>query len=131
VVPGDAGDDARVETGADRERAEYTAWLDPEAAAGREPELEAWLLDDVEPWGQEAWDRKPADVGPAGPTAAVPWASGPTAGDVGRPLFAQDGAADVMAPSPFLAALTEQAVADVAPCPTASWSGCCAPPSGW
>jgi Domain of unknown function (DUF222) len=35
-------------------------------------------------------------------------ASGP-----GRPLFAQDGAGDVMAPCPSLAALTEQAVADV------------------
>jgi hypothetical protein len=37
VVPGDAGDGARVEMGADRERAEYMAWLDRGAAAGREP----------------------------------------------------------------------------------------------
>ncbi len=32
----------------------------------------------------------------------------------GRPLFAEDGAGDVMPPVPFLAALTEQAVTDVA-----------------
>jgi hypothetical protein len=50
----------------------------------------------------------------AGPTAAFPRASGPAAGDLGRPLFAQDGAADMMTPSPFLVALTEQAVSDVA-----------------
>jgi hypothetical protein len=117
VVPGDVGDGARVETGADRE-----------------PEPEPWLLDDVEAWDSQAWDsqawdsqawdsqacdsealdREPANPVPAGPTTAVPGLAGPAAGELGRPLFAQDGAADVMAPSPFLAALTEQAVADVA-----------------
>ena len=114
VVPGDAGDGARAETSGDREWAEYAAWLDREAAAGREPELEGWLLDDVDPWDLEPWDPKPTNPVPAGPTPAVPGASGPAAGDLGRPLFVQDGAADVMPPSPFLAALTEQAVTDVA-----------------
>jgi hypothetical protein len=104
---------------ADPEWAQYVAWADWEAAAGRVPEPEPWLLDDVEPWDAEPWDPEPWDPGPAsraptGPTTAVPGACGLAAGDRGRPLFAQDGAADVMAPSPFLAALTEQAASDVA-----------------
>src|SRR5580700_8037972 len=55
----DTGRCRRRRTGgdrADRERAEYAAWLGREAAAGREPELGAWLLDDVEPWDVEPWD---------------------------------------------------------------------------
>ena len=100
VRPGDADGGARVEQGADREWTEYTAWLDRGAAVGGEPEPEPWLLDDVEPWDPEPWDGEPWNPEPAG--------------DLERPLFAQDGAADVMAPSPFLASLTEQAVGDVA-----------------
>jgi hypothetical protein len=99
VVPGDAGDGARVEMGGDREWAEYTAWLDREAAAGRESEPEPWLLDDVEPWDPEPDDPDLAGLMPGGAE---------------RPLFAEDGAGDVMPPVPFLAALTDQAVADVA-----------------
>jgi hypothetical protein len=86
-----AGDGGQADT--DAEWAEYVAWADREAAAGRVPEPEPWALEDVEPWD---------------PELDAPGLAGP-----GRPLFAEDGAGDVMAPSPFLAALTEQAVADV------------------
>ena len=120
--------DAAVDGGlqdADQEWAQYMAWADREAAAGREPEPEPWFLEDVEPWDLEPWDGEPCDLEsagpvPAGPAAGVPrpagapGASDPAARGLGRPLFAQDGAADVMAPSPFLAALIEQAISDVA-----------------
>jgi hypothetical protein len=110
-----AGAAGRDLEGADPEWAQYTAWSDREAAAGRVPEPDPWVLDDLESWDPEPWDPESASPAPAGPAAgAVPWASGPAAGHLGRPLFAQDGAADAMVPSPFLAALTEQAVADVA-----------------
>jgi hypothetical protein len=86
---------------ADTEWAQYVAWLDREAAAGRDPEPESW---DAEPD-----DRDVAGPAPAGhgPTSSAP--AGP-----GRPLFAEEGAGDQMPPSPFLAALTEMAVGDVA-----------------
>jgi hypothetical protein len=111
LLPDGAGDGGQAD--ADVEWAEYTAWADREAAAGRVPEPAPWVLDDVEswdlePWGQEQWD----------PELDAPYLTGPpadlVAADPARPLFAEDGAGDVMAPSPFLAALTEQAVADVA-----------------
>ena len=82
---------------ADAEWAEYVAWLDREAAAGREPE--PWPSGDDERWDPEFEDPDVDGPLPAGTT---------------RPLFAQDGAADVMPPSPFLAVLTEYAAADVA-----------------
>src|SRR5579863_190255 len=97
VVPGDAGDCAQVEMGGDREWAQYTAWLDREAAAGRE--AGPWTADEGEPWDPEPDDPDLAGLVPAG---------------TGRPLFAEDGTGDVMPPVPFLAALTEQAVTDVA-----------------
>ena len=97
VVPGDAGDCAQVEMGGDREWAQYTAWLDREAAAGRE--AGPWTADEGEPWDPEPDDPDLAGLVPSG---------------TGRPLFAEDGAGDVMPPVPFLAALTEQAVTDVA-----------------
>jgi hypothetical protein len=78
---------------ADPDWAEYVAWADREAAAGRVPEPEPWIADE---W--ESWDTEQNDPGVAGPE---------------RPLFAEVGAGDVMPPSPFLAALTEQAVSDV------------------
>ena len=87
---------------ADAEWAQYTAWLDREAAAGREPA--PWDPGDEEPWDPELDEPGFADPAPAGLSPAGP----------GRPLFAEDGTADVMAPVPFLAALTEQAVTDVA-----------------
>ena len=88
----------------DAEWAEYTAWLDREAAAGREPE----------PW--DAGDDEPLDVPePDDQGFAVP----------GRPLFAEDGAGDLMAPTPFLAALTEHAVSKWPSFPITSWLGCC------
>jgi hypothetical protein len=82
---------------ADAEWAQYVAWLDREAAAGREPE--PWPGEEAEPWDKGPADPDLDDQVPAGPR---------------RPMFAQDGAADVMRPSPFLAALTEQAVSDMA-----------------
>ncbi len=94
---------------ADPEWAQYVAWAEREAAAGRVPEPEPWVLDDVESWDLEAWDQEPRVPGLDAPGLAGPAPAGP-----GRPLFAEDGQADVMAPSPFLAALTEQAAADVA-----------------
>jgi hypothetical protein len=58
----------------------------------------------------------PGSGGDAGPEWAacgsVP--SNRVSSGAGRPLFAEDGVADVMPPSPFLAALTEQAVGDLA-----------------
>ena len=94
-LPGGAAD-------ADAEWAQYTAWLDREAAAGREPA--PW-----DPGDEEPWDPELDEPGLAGPAPAGLSPAGP-----GRPLFAEDGTADVMAPVPFLAALTEQAVTDVA-----------------
>jgi hypothetical protein len=94
---------------ADPEWAQYVAWADREAAAGREPEPESWAADEWEPWDPERDDPAFAGSVPAGSVPAGSVLCGP-----GRPLFAQDGAADVMVPSPFLAALTEHAVADVA-----------------
>jgi hypothetical protein len=97
-LPGGAG---AVDDG-DLEWAQYVAWADLEVAAGRGPEPEPWDPGDGEPCEAEACD--PGGPGPAGPARA----------GAPRPLFAEGGAADVMAPSPFLAALTEQAVAGVA-----------------
>ncbi len=88
---------------ADLEWAEYVAWADREAAAGRDPEPEPWVVDEREPWDPEPDDPE-----------SRPGACRRAPADPGRPLFAEDGAADVMPPVPFLAALTEQAVADVA-----------------
>jgi len=95
---------------ADSEWAEYTAWLDREAAAGREPE--PWPSWDAE-WDAE-WDAAPWGLESAEPDfpGSAPGGPVPPAGPE-RALFAEDGAADTMAPSPFLAALTEQAVSDV------------------
>jgi hypothetical protein len=121
LLPGGASD-------ADLEWAQYVAWVDREAAAGRGPEPEPWASDEWEPWDPEPWDPIPAGPALAGPIPAssVPAGSvpagpvpagavpGPVPAAPGRPLFAEDGAADVMPPSPFLAALTEQAVGDVA-----------------
>jgi Domain of unknown function (DUF222) len=94
-LPAAAGDE-------DAEWAQYTAWLDREAADGREPE--PWPVDDDELWDCEPWDPELDNpgLGARGPEGPV------------RPLFAEDGAGDVMPPGPALAALTEQAVADVA-----------------
>jgi hypothetical protein len=87
------------------------AWPDREAVAGRGLEPEPWASDE---W--ELWDPEPGD--PAGPALLGPATAGfvprPVAARPERPLFAEDGAADVMAPSPFLAALTEMASSDVA-----------------
>src|ERR1700733_5920162 len=107
LLPDVAGD-------ADLEWAEYVAWLDREAAAGRAPE--PWDLEEPETWAPE--DREPLEAEPEEPGFTSPVSGGPvpaapvSAGRV-RALFAQDGAADVLPPGPFLAALTEQAVAGV------------------
>ena len=92
----------------DPEWAAYVAWADREVAAGRGPEPEPWVVDEWELWDPEL-DGPGVAPAPAGPEVAVPGHLGAT-----RPLFAQDGAGDVMRPVPFLAALTEHAVADVA-----------------
>jgi hypothetical protein len=96
----------------DVEWAQYAAWLDREAVAGREPG--PWASDDEEPWEPGPWDLVPDDPDLAGPVPAGPAPAGPVPGGLGRSLFAQDGAGDVMPPSPFLGALTEQAAAGVA-----------------
>lgn len=80
----DAADD-------DMEWAEYVAWLDREADAGRAPEPGPWVSCDAEPWGPE----------PEGTDFTGLW-------------FAADGDADALPPGLALAALTEQAVSDVA-----------------
>ena len=67
----------------DPEWAEYVAWADQEAAAGRGPEPGPWVLDDGEP---------------SDPGAEVP------------ARFWQGEAADELPPSPLLAGLTEDAV---------------------
>lgn len=72
----------------DMEWAEYVAWLDREIAAGRDPEPGPWAPDDGE--------LRDLTLGETGPT-----------------LFAEGGDADVLPPSPLLAALTDQAVSDV------------------
>ncbi len=113
VPPLDSAGERRLPD-ADLEWVQYVAWADREAAAGRVPEPEPWVVDEWEPWDPELDD--PGVVGPACAASVFP-ASAPAGlpadGPV-RPLFAQDGAGDVMPPVPFLAALTEQAVSDVA-----------------
>ncbi len=120
-----AGPDGAVDRDledADPEWAQYVAWADREAAAAQVPEPEPWVIDDVESWDLEAWDQEPWDPERRGtrtspslvPPEPVPAGlcsrrAGSTFCGPGRPLFAQDGAADVMVPSPFLAALTEHA----------------------
>jgi hypothetical protein len=99
---------------ADLEWAQYVAWLDREAAAGRVPEPGPWAADEADPWDADLWDAEPDDPEPDDPEFTGPSAASPGPDDPGRPLFAVDGAGDVMAPGPFLAALTEQAVSDVA-----------------
>jgi hypothetical protein len=114
LLPNSVGGDLRD---ADPEWAEYVAWADREAAAGRVPEPEPWAFGDEEPWDPLPWDPDPDDPDPATPTPSPspsPSPAAPATGGPGRALFAEDGAGDLMAPSPFLAALTEQAVADVA-----------------
>lgn len=83
-LPGTADD-------GDAEWAEYVAWLDRESAAGRAPGPEIWAPDDAGPW-----DPQPEKT------------------DFTGPRFAAAGDADVLPPGPALAALTEQAVSDVA-----------------
>ena len=89
---------------------EFVAWLDRERAAGREP---------VPP------ERAPAqgisvclgadgiDPGLLAALCGTDGGGGQAGAGLG-PQFAQDAAADVLAPGPALAALTEAAVADVA-----------------
>src|ERR1700733_7760542 len=106
-LPDDAGD-------ADLEWAEYVAWVDREAAAGRDPE--PWDLEEPETWAPE--DGEPLEPereepGFTSPVSAGPVPAAPVSAGRVRPLFAQDGAADVLPPGPFLAALSEQAVAEV------------------
>jgi predicted CxxxxCH...CXXCH cytochrome family protein len=109
-LPGGDGDQAD----ADVEWAEYMAWLDREAAAGRGgPEPGPWLLNDEEPWDAEPWGPVPGDPNLAVPVRAAPMPAGSVHAEPGKHLFAEDGAADVMPPGPMLAALTEMAVGDV------------------
>ena len=90
--------------GADPEWAAYLAWLDRELAAGHDPD-DQWTLAAGEPAAEEA--EPPAGAGaPAGTEPSAPAA--PL-----RPGFGQGDAADVLAPSPLLAALTEEAAADL------------------
>ena len=98
-LPDAVGGPPDVAGDGDVEWAQYTTWLDREAAAGRDPEPGPWEADEREPW-----DPEPGD----------PVLTGPAPDGQARPLFAVDGAADLMPPCPQLAALTEQAIADVA-----------------
>jgi hypothetical protein len=98
----------------DTEWAEYVAWLDREIAAGRDGETPVdggpplWESDlwDPEVWEPEVWESDLWD-----PEVWEPEDSEPA--DPARPLFGQDGAADVLPPGPLLAGLTEQAVGDL------------------
>jgi hypothetical protein len=91
-LPGGLPDlDPDLDPGLDLEWAEYTAWVDRETAAGRDPGPGPWDLDDDE----EPWD--PAE-------AQEPW----------RPRFGQGDEADVLPPGPPLAGLTEEAVVGLA-----------------
>src|ERR1700722_19353792 len=101
------GPPPRVAGDEDLEWAEYVAWADREVAAGRGPE--PWALDEDEPW-----DPEPDDLDLTWPGTADPVPPGLAAAGPGRPLFGEEGVGDVMTPSPFLAALTELAVSDVA-----------------
>jgi hypothetical protein len=87
----------------DPEWTEYVAWLDREAAAGRSPEPDPWVAEDDEPWEPARRGLEPDGADFAGPAPTGPVPAGPVR------LFAQDGDADVMAPGPLLAALTELA----------------------
>ena len=87
---------------ADPEWAQYVAWADREAAAGRVPSPSPGIP------GTGSRGRRSRTARSLRPGLAGRCAAGPE-----RPLFAEGGAADVMPPSPFLAALTEQAAGDV------------------
>ena len=91
------GAGAGGQVAADPEWAEYVAWADREAAAGRVPEPDPWVLDDGEPWDPELDVPEPAPDSP--PPGPVPGWPGRPVGTT-PPLFAQDGVADVMPPVP-------------------------------
>ncbi len=75
----------------DPEWMEYVAWVDREAAVGRDSEPEFW---DPEP---EFWDPEEED----GPVAVV------------RRLFDQGGTGDQLPPGPVLTGLTDNATAEL------------------
>ena len=94
----------RADAAADAEFDEFTAWLDREVAAGRDPfPPEPTVAQGIS-----------VSLGAGGGIdeellAAV---CGTGGGELGA-QFSQGGAADVLPPSPALAALTEETVADV------------------
>jgi hypothetical protein len=93
----------------DPEWDEYVAWRDREIAAGRDDKP-------PEPWEIEGPAVSlslgdAADIDPA-MLAAICGPDG-LGGDALGPQFGQDAAADVLRPNPVLAALTEQACADL------------------
>ena len=95
------------DTDADAEFDEFTAWLDREVAAGRDP------FPAERPESQGIAASFGGDTCGIDPELLAAL-SGP-GGDGGEsgPCFGQGAAADVLPPSPALAALTEAAVADV------------------
>jgi hypothetical protein len=97
--------DPETDRGFDEDFDEWTAWLDREVAAGRDP---------VPPERVAEAEGISVSVGHAdgidpGLLAAI---CGPDSDELGS-QFGQDAAADVLPPGPVLAALTEAAVADV------------------
>ncbi len=105
----DSGPPAGADPGSDFD--EWVAWLDREAAAGRDP---------VPPERAESAQGIRAGLGDVagidpGLLAAVCGLDGPGDERTGSPEgFAQDAPADMLPPGPALAALTEAAVEDVA-----------------
>src|SRR5689334_21923768 len=93
-----------VESAFDEDFDEWTAWLDREAAAGRNPV----------PPQRTATQGISVGLGEAGGGAPQLLAAicDPDSDGLG-PQFGQDAAADVLPPGPVLAALTEAAVTDV------------------
>jgi hypothetical protein len=85
----------------------YQAWRDRERAAGRDEEP-------PEPWEGPAVTLSLGDAGDVNPAmlAAICGPEG-LGGDALGPQFGQNAAADVLRPNPVLAALTEQACADL------------------
>ena len=85
----------------------YQAWRDRERAAGRDEEP-------PEPWEGPAVTLSLGDAADVNPAmlAAICGPEG-LGGDALGPQFGQNAAADVLRPNPVLAALTEQACADL------------------
>jgi len=101
-------DDWDMDSPADRDFEEWTAWLDREVAAGRDP-APPERATETEGLSISLGDAVDLDPGLLAAMCGPDGLGGESLG----PQFGQNAPVDVLAPTPVLAALTEAAVADV------------------